>query len=189
MLTNEIIEEFFEAIDNAENNTVLSLLTTYPNIVTTNFLDEKPYQTAQSSLDIVKQMYENDPSCPEFLENATNVFKTIIDATVTFAIDNQDIALLQHMKDNHNTPYKTLSNGIDPMQYAIDNKKTNVVNWIQAILDNSKRALGITAQNPYSMFSAKKQDIAEKTAALSLLKNNAIIDAGAAAFNNLSIRK
>lgn len=192
MLTKEIIEEFFDAIEDTDKDIVETLLQEYPSIVTATLKDKKAYQLADAELDKVKEMHQKDPSCPanqEYLEMTKEIFNTIKDATVLYAIDNQDLSLLKHMKEHNNLPYLTLSNGINPRMYARDTNKTDVVDWIKSILNQSKKDLGMTDGNPYMMFADDKKAMEEKTAALSVLKNNAIIEAGSAAINALSINK
>lgn len=141
MITDKIIEEFFDAIDEVELEDVISLLEQYPELIKSSYEGLMPYQKAKNTF----IYYENDldlhpgSNASQELKSTSEQIKALIhEKTVLFAIDRQDIELLDHAKKNGASPNGTFINGMGAYRYAIQNRKTLVVDWFAKEINEAK---------------------------------------------------
>jgi len=181
MITEEIIEEFFDAIDEAELDHVKDLLDANPELVRSQYDDLMPYQAAENTYYSFKKRSDDMPEsiARQKLTQISEEIKALIhEKTVLFAIDRQDIELLDHAEENGASPFGTFVNGIDTYQYAIENRKTLVVEWFTKDMNEAKeRYKG----------HAELSDLLDRKAITENARDEAIINQSSATMSRLAI--
>lgn len=173
MVPKDVIDKFFDDMALSDVDRVKNTLRLYPAIVKAPHFDDLPFQYAKQRLDLSKRRYQASETSvrKKAFESKKDIFNCVFDATVLYAIEHQDIALLQYLKDHNASPILTLSNGIAPLSYAREHGKEEVVAWIKNIFKQSRESLKARGPDVFkgigktlSMFAKLEQ---ERASALS----------------------